>query len=77
MGLDLINRVPEELWTEVHNTVREAVTKTIPKEKKCKKAKWVSEEALRIAEKEEKLKARRKGELYTTECRIPKNSKER
>ena len=41
------------------------------------KAKWLSEEALRIAEKEEKLKARRKGELYTTECRIPKNSKER
>ena len=68
--------MPEELWTEVHD-IPEAGIKTIPKEKKCKKAKWLSEEALRIAEKEEKLKARRKGELYTTECRIPKNSKER
>ena len=44
-GLDLIDRVPEELWTEVRKTVQEAVTKTIPKEKKCKKAKWFSEEA--------------------------------
>ena len=43
--------MPEELWTEVHNTVQEAVTKTIPKKKKCKKAKWLSEEALQIAEK--------------------------
>ena len=49
------DRVPEELWTEVRNTVHEAVTKTIPKKKKCKKAKWLSEEALQIAgEKEEK-----------------------
>ena len=45
-GLDLIDRVPEELWTEVCNTVQEAVTKTIPKEKKFKKAKWLSEEAI-------------------------------
>ena len=44
-GLDLIDRVPEELWTEVRDTVQEAVTKTIPKKKKCKKAKWLSEEA--------------------------------
>ena len=73
----LTDREPEELWMEVHDIVQEAGIKTIPKEKKCKKAKWLSEEALRIAEKEEKLKARRKGELYTTECRIPKNSKER
>ena len=50
-GLDLIDRVPEELWTEVHNIVQEAVIKTIPKKKKCKKAKWLSEEALQIAEK--------------------------
>ena len=50
-GLDLIDRVPEELWTEVCNTVQEAVTKTIPKEKKFKKAKWLSEEAIQIAEK--------------------------
>ena len=48
-GLDLTHRVPEELWTEVHNTVQEAGIKTIPKRKKCKKAKWLSEEALQIA----------------------------
>ena len=48
-GLDLIDRVPEELWTEVHDIVQEAGIKTIPKEKKCKKAKWLSEEALQIA----------------------------
>ena len=50
-GLDLIDRQPEELWTEVHDIVREAVIKTILKKKKCKKAKWLSEEALQIAEK--------------------------
>ena len=49
-GLDLIDRVPDELWTEVHDTVQEAIIKIIPKEKKCKKAKWLSEEALQIAE---------------------------
>ena len=49
-GLDLVDRVPEELWIEVHNIAQEAVTKTIPKEKKWKKAKWLSEEALQIAE---------------------------
>ena len=49
-GLDLIDRVPEELWTEVHDIVHEAVIKTIPKKKKCNKAKWLSEEALQIAE---------------------------
>ena len=48
-GLDLIDRVPEELWMEVHNTVQKAVIKTIPKKKKCKKEKWLSEEALQIA----------------------------
>ena len=48
-GLDLIERVPEELWMEVCNTVQEAVTKTMPKKKKCKKAKWLSEGALQIA----------------------------
>ena len=52
-GLDPVDRVPEELWTEVHNTVLEAVTKAIPKKKKCKKAKWLSEEALQTAEKRE------------------------
>ena len=59
-GLDLINRVPEELWTEIHDIVQEAVIKTIPKKKKCKKAKWLSEEALQIAMKKEKLKAKEK-----------------
>ena len=49
-GLDLVNKVPEELWTEVCNIAQEAVNKTIPKKKECKKAKWVSEEALQIAE---------------------------
>ena len=48
-GLDMIDRVPEELWREVHDTVQEAVIKTIPKKKKCKKAKWLSEEALQRA----------------------------
>ena len=50
-GLDLIDRVPDELWTEVHDIVQEAVIKTIPNKKKCKKAKWLSEETLQIAEK--------------------------
>ena len=48
-GLELVGRVPEELWTEVWDTVQEAGIKTIPKKKKCKKAKWLSEEALQIA----------------------------
>ena len=59
-GLDLIDRVPEELWTEVHDTVQDALIKTIPKKKKCKKAKWLSEEALQIAVKRSE-KQRRKG----------------
>ena len=59
-GLDLIHRVPEELWAEVHNIVQEAVIETIPKKKKCKKAKWFSEEALQIAIKEEKRNAKEK-----------------
>ena len=53
-GLDLIDRVPEELWTEVHNIVQEAVIKTIPKKKKCKKAKWLSEEVMKKLSQEEK-----------------------
>ena len=52
-GFDLVDRVPEELWMEVHDTVQEAVIKTIPKKKKCKKAEWLSEEASQIAEKRE------------------------
>ena len=57
--LDLIDRVPDKLWTEVHDTVQETGIKTIPMEKKCKKAKWLSEEALQIAVKRRKVK--RKG----------------
>ena len=72
-GLDLIDRVPEELWTEVCETVLEAGIKTIPKKKKCKKAKWLSNKALQIAEKRE---VKGKGEKEF-ECRVPKNSKER
>ena len=59
-GLNLIDRVPEELWTEVCNIVQKAVTKTIPKKKKCKKAKWLSEEALQIAVKRREAKEKRK-----------------
>ena len=64
-GLDLIDRVPEELWTEVCDTVQEAVIKTIPKEKKCKKAKWLPEEALEIAEKRREVKGKGEKETYT------------
>ena len=59
-GLDLIDRVPDELWTEVHDIVQETGSKTIPKKKKCKKAKWLPEEALQIAEKKAKQKAKEK-----------------
>ena len=59
-GLDLIERLPKELWTEVHDIVQEAVIKTIPKKKKCKKAKWLSEEDLQIAEKSKEVKAKEK-----------------
>ena len=63
-GLDLIDRVPEELRTEVHDIVQEAVIKTIPKIKKCKKAKWLSEEALQIAEKRREGKGKGEKERY-------------
>ena len=59
-GLDLIDRVPEELWREVHDLVQEAVIKNIPKKKKCKKLKWLSEEGLQIAEERRELKAKEK-----------------
>ena len=64
-GLDLIDKVPENLWMEVHNIVEEAVIKTIPKKKKCKKAKWLSEEALQTAEKRRAGKGKREKERYT------------
>ena len=64
-GLELIDRVPEELWTEVRDIVQEAGIKTIPKKKKCKKAKWWSEEALQVAEKRREVKGKREKERYT------------
>ena len=72
-GLDLIDREPEEL--EVRDIVQEAVIKTIPKKKKCKMARWLSEEALQIAVK--RREAKREKEIHPFECRVPKNSKER
>ena len=68
--------MPDELWTEVHDIVQETGIKTIPMEKKCKRAKWLSEEALQIAVKRSQ-KQRRKGKIYPFECRVPKKSKER
>ena len=59
------DRIPEKLWTEVHDIVQEAVIKTIPKKNKCKKAKWLSEEALQIAEKRRDLKGKGEKERYT------------
>ena len=77
-GLDLIDRVPDELWKEVCNIVQETGIKTIPRKKKCKKAKWLSEEALQIAVKRREVKKqRRKGKIYPFECGVPKNSKKR
>ena len=65
-GLDLIDRVPDELWNEVHDSVQETGIKTIPMEKKCKKAKWLSGEALQTAVKEEKTKAKEKSKDRST-----------
>ena len=76
-GLDLIDRVPDELWTEACDIVQETVIKTIPKKKKCKTAKWLSEEDLQIAVKRREAKSNREKERYPFECRVPKNSKER
>ena len=64
-GLDLINRVPEELWTEVCDIVQETGIKTIPKEKKCKKAKWLSEEALQITVKKRESKSKGEKKRYS------------
>ena len=75
-GSDLIDRVPEDIWMEVSNIVQEVVIKTILKKKKCKKAKWLSKEALQIAVKRSETQ-RRKGKIYPFECRVPKNSKNR
>ena len=64
-GLDLIDRVPEELWTEVRDFVQETGIKTIPKKKKCKKAEWLSEEVLQIVEKRREAKGKGEKEKYT------------
>ena len=63
-GLDLIDRVPDELWTEVHDILQETGIKTIPMENKCKKAKWLSEEALQIAVKRREAKSKGEKERY-------------
>ena len=75
-GLDLIDRVPDELWNEVSDIVQETGIKTIPMEKKCKKAKWLSGEALQIVVKR-KVKSKGEEESIASECRVPKNSKKR
>ena len=64
-GLDLIDRVPEELWNEDHDIVQETGIKTIPMEKKCKKAKWLSEEAIQIAMKRREVKSKGEKEKYS------------
>ena len=77
-GLDLIDRVLDEPWTAVRDIVQETRIKTIPMEKKCKKEKWLSAEALQIAVKRRGAKSkRRKRKVFAFECRLPKTSKER
>ena len=76
-GLDLKDRVPEELWTEVRDIVQETGIKTIPKKKKCKKAKWLSEKVLQIAEKRREAKGKGEKRGHMSKCRVPKNSTER
>ena len=72
----MLDTVPEALWMEVHSFEQDVVIKTIPKKNKCKKAKWLSKEALQIAEKRSK-RQRRKGQIYPIESRVPENRKER
>ena len=72
-GLDLIDRVSDELWMEVDDIIQE----TIPKKKKCKKAKWLSEKALQTTVKGREAKSKGEKERYPFECRVPNNSKER
>ena len=76
-GLDLIDRVPDELWNEVCDIAQETGIKTIPMEKKCKKAKWLSEEALKIAVKRREAKSKGEKERYKHLNAVPKNSKKR
>ena len=76
-GLDLRDRVPDEVWMEVIDIVQETGIKAIPKKKKCKKAKWLSEEALQIAVKRGEAKSKRKEKIHPFECRVSKNRKKR
>ena len=69
-GLDLIDRVPDELWTVVRDIVQETGINTIPMEKKCKKTKWLSEEALQIAVKRREVKSKGEKEIFSFECRV-------
>ena len=69
--------MPNELWMEVRDIVQETGIKTVPKKEKCKKAKWLSEEALHIAVKRREVKSKGEKERHSFECRVPKNSKER
>ena len=74
-GLDLIDRVPDELWTEVHDIVQETGIKTISMEKKCKKTKWLSEESLQIAVKRREVKSKGEKERYTQFQRLARRDK--
>ena len=75
--LDLIDRVPDELWRKVCDIVKETGIKTIPKKKKYKKAKWLFGEALHSCEEKRSEKQRRKGKILASECRVSKTSKKR
>ena len=75
--LDLIDRLPEELWTEVYDTVQETGIKTIPKKKNAKRQNGCLSSLTNSCEKERIKRQRRKGKIYPCECRVPKNSKER
>ena len=76
-GLNLVDRVPEELWMEACDIVQQVMTKTIPKRKKCKKAKWLSEEALKITKKRREAKGKGERERYTQLNAVSENCKER
>ena len=80
-GLDLIDKVPDELWVDTHDTAQETGIETICKKTKCKKPKWLSEEALQIAVKRQEVKSKeekkKKRKDFEFECRVPKKSKER
>ena len=76
-GLDLIDRVPEELWMEVHDILQETGMKTIPKKKTCNNAKWLSEESLQIAVKRRGVKSKKRRKDISIENRVPKNSQEK